>query len=77
MKNLRDKVEAKLIKNGNFTIGQRVQILSSGATGSVKSIKTHILVISLDPEFIEKGKNCFPDIKSKIVKSNNLKPLRN
>ena len=75
MKNLRDKVEAKLIKNGNFTIGQKVQILSSGATGSVKSIKTHILVVSLDPEFIEKGKNCFPDIKSKIVKSNNLKPL--
>ena len=75
MKNLRDKVEAKLVKLGNFTIGQRVQILSSGATGSVKSIKTHIIVVSLDPEFIEKGKNCFPDIKSKIVKSNNLKPL--
>ena len=63
--------------SGNFTIGQKVQILSSGATGSVKSIKTHILVISLDPEFIEKGKNRSPDIKSKIVKPDNLKPLRN
>lgn len=58
----------------NFTVGQRVQILSSGATGFVKSIKTHIIVVSLDPEFVEKGKdNSFPDIKSKIVKPNNLK----
>ena len=64
--------------SSNFTIGQRVQILSSGATGSVKSIKTHIIVVSLDPEYIEKGKNnSFPEIESKIVKSKNLKPLRN
>ena len=63
--------------SSNFTIGQKVQILSSGATGSVKSIKTHILVISLDPEFIEKGKNISPDVKSKIVKPYNLKPLKN
>lgn len=59
----------------NFDIGDRVEILSSFATGTIKRLSTTFAVVSLDPEFTEKEK-LIPEVKVRIVKYNNLKALK-